>query len=307
MQFYDKFNICHNFAELLKYLWNVSSHCNAWRQIAREEEKGVYLNFLNFLINDGIYLLDENLNKIPEVKGIEAEMANTAEWERRPAQERQDRTRTMHQRKAEMSRHSNAFIALPGRFRERGNTDPAEPYINKKNVHVKFKLQRACQFDEQFLIVEDDPFLACGTQQMLYCWIGRKAMSGLLDCSPVCQTIEKELGKPMDALFVDFSEEPLATASIAQVHRATLNNEREVVVKVQHEGIKEVILEDLKNAKSIVDWIAWAEPQYDFNPMIDEWCKEAPRELDFNSEAAEPFNTPVNPVALGIPVSMLCN
>ncbi|XP_058078594.1 probable ubiquitin conjugation factor E4 [Magnolia sinica] len=96
MQFYDKFNICHNFAELLKYLWNVSSHCNAWRQIAREEEKGVYLNFLNFLINDGIYLLDENLNKIPEVKGIEAEMANTAEWEWRPAQERQDRARLFH-------------------------------------------------------------------------------------------------------------------------------------------------------------------------------------------------------------------
>lgn len=44
-------------------------------------------------------------------------------------------------------------------------------------------------------------------------------------------------------------------------------------------------LQDLKNAKSIVDWIAWAEPQYDFNPMIDEWCKEAPRELDFNIEA----------------------
>ena len=42
---------------------------------------------------------------------------------------------------------------------------------------------------------------------------------------------------------------------------------------------------DLKNAKAIVDWIAWAEPQYDFNPMIDEWCKEAPRELDFNIEA----------------------
>lgn len=41
----------------------------------------------------------------------------------------------------------------------------------------------------------------------------------------------------------------------------------------------------MKNAKSIVDWIAWAEPQYDFNPMIDEWCKEAPKELDFNHEA----------------------
>ena len=47
-------------------------------------------------------------------------------------------------------------------------------------------------------------------------------------------------------------------------------------------------LQDLKNAKAIVDWIAWAEPQYDFNPMIDEWCKEAPKELDFNHEAGMP-------------------
>ncbi|KAL0393838.1 UNVERIFIED_CONTAM: AarF domain-containing protein kinase [Sesamum latifolium] len=101
----------------------------------------------------------------------------------------------------------------------------------------------------------------------------------------VCQTITMELGKSMADLFLNFDNTPLATASIAQVHRATLADGQEVVVKVQHEGIKEIILEDLKNAKSIVDWIAWAEPQYDFNPMIDEWCKEAPKELDFNHEA----------------------
>nr|KJB55250.1 hypothetical protein B456_009G069300 [Gossypium raimondii] len=89
----------------------------------------------------------------------------------------------------------------------------------------------------------------------------------------------------MDDLFAEFVEKPLATASIAQVHRATLLNGQEVVVKVQHDGIKAIILEDLKNAKSIVNWIAWAEPQYDFNPMIDEWCKEAPKELDFDHEA----------------------
>ncbi|KAF8399550.1 hypothetical protein HHK36_015417 [Tetracentron sinense] len=95
-QFYDKFNIRHNIAELLEYLWQVPSHRNAWRQIAREEEKGVYLNFLNFLINDSIYLLDESLNKILELKEMEAEMSNTTEWERRPAQERQERTRLFH-------------------------------------------------------------------------------------------------------------------------------------------------------------------------------------------------------------------
>ncbi|GAV59037.1 Beta-lactamase domain-containing protein/ABC1 domain-containing protein/WaaY domain-containing protein [Cephalotus follicularis] len=101
----------------------------------------------------------------------------------------------------------------------------------------------------------------------------------------VCRTIEKELGKPMDDLFLDFNKIPLATASISQVHRATRIDGREVVVKVQHESIKKILLEDLKNAKSIVDWIAWVDPRYDYNPMIDEWYKEFPKELDFNHEA----------------------
>ncbi|MQM03606.1 hypothetical protein Taro_036394 [Colocasia esculenta] len=101
----------------------------------------------------------------------------------------------------------------------------------------------------------------------------------------VKRTIERELGQPVADLFSSFNDVPLATASIAQVHRATSRNGQEVVVKVQHEGIKQVIVEDLKNAKSIIDWIAWAEPQYNFNPLIDEWCKEAPKELDFNIEA----------------------
>uniref|UniRef100_A0A453SPM6 ABC1 atypical kinase-like domain-containing protein n=2 Tax=Aegilops tauschii subsp. strangulata TaxID=200361 RepID=A0A453SPM6_AEGTS len=61
----------------------------------------------------------------------------------------------------------------------------------------------------------------------------------------VCGTIEKELGKPMRQLFATFDVDPLATASIAQVHRATLEDGREVVVKVQHDGIKEIILEVL--------------------------------------------------------------
>jgi len=65
-------------------------------QIAKDEEKGVYLNFLNFLVNDSIYLLDESLNKILEIKQIEADMSNTAEWEQRPTQERQERTRLFH-------------------------------------------------------------------------------------------------------------------------------------------------------------------------------------------------------------------
>ncbi|KAJ4826162.1 hypothetical protein Tsubulata_042426 [Turnera subulata] len=105
----------------------------------------------------------------------------------------------------------------------------------------------------------------------------------------VSQTIQKQLGKSIDELFLDFDRTPLATASatssVLVESRRNFANGREVVVKVQHAGIKKIILEDLKNAKAIIDWIAWAEPQYDFNPMIDEWCREAPKELDFNHEA----------------------
>jgi Ubiquitin elongating factor core len=71
------------------------------------------LNFLNFLINDSIYLLDESLNKILELKQIEAEMANTVEWERRPVQEREERTRTFHS-----SENVSSCLVLMSKFHD---------------------------------------------------------------------------------------------------------------------------------------------------------------------------------------------
>ncbi|CAM6101459.1 unnamed protein product [Calypogeia fissa] len=101
----------------------------------------------------------------------------------------------------------------------------------------------------------------------------------------VYRTITTELGKPPAEIFSSFDDIPLATASIAQVHKAETKDGVKVVVKVQHEGIKDVILQDLRNARTIVKWIAWAEPQFNFGPVMDEWCSEVPKELDFNSEA----------------------
>jgi aarF domain-containing kinase len=49
------------------------------------------------------------------------------------------------------------------------------------------------------------------------------------------------------------------------------------------------VLQDLKNARTIVQWVAWAEPDYDFGPVMDEWCNEVPKELDFNLEAGNPY------------------
>lgn len=58
--------------------------------------------------------------------------------------------------------------------------------------------------------------------------------------------IQKELGKPIEELFAYFEEKPLAAASIAQVHRAKLFDDREVVVKIQRPEIEELIRIDLE-------------------------------------------------------------
>ncbi|WP_286749708.1 ubiquinone biosynthesis regulatory protein kinase UbiB [Marinobacter sp. UBA2688] len=57
--------------------------------------------------------------------------------------------------------------------------------------------------------------------------------------------IEKSLGAPVEELFAQFSKEPMASASVAQVHAATLRDGREVVVKVIRPGIERVIRQDL--------------------------------------------------------------
>ncbi len=63
--------------------------------------------------------------------------------------------------------------------------------------------------------------------------------------------IEKALGQSVDAIFADFDREALASASIAQVHCATLKSGQQVVVKVVRPGIKHTISEDIKLLQSI--------------------------------------------------------
>lgn len=61
--------------------------------------------------------------------------------------------------------------------------------------------------------------------------------------------IEKELGKPLNQIFKSFDETPFAAASIGQVHKATLPNGEQVVVKVQYPGVDEACESDLKQVR----------------------------------------------------------
>lgn len=62
------------------------------------------------------------------------------------------------------------------------------------------------------------------------------------------RTLEEELDAPVEELFATWDDEPFASASIGQVHRATLHDGRKVAVKVQHPGVVSAIEADLSNA-----------------------------------------------------------
>jgi ubiquinone biosynthesis protein len=98
--------------------------------------------------------------------------------------------------------------------------------------------------------------------------------------------VRAELGRPLDEAFARFDPEPVAAASLAQVHRARLHDGREVAVKIQYPEIARVVDDDIHNFALLVRLLARIEPNFDFRVLIDEVTRLVPLELDFLHEAA---------------------
>jgi predicted unusual protein kinase regulating ubiquinone biosynthesis (AarF/ABC1/UbiB family) len=98
--------------------------------------------------------------------------------------------------------------------------------------------------------------------------------------------VERELGKPLDAVFVEFAERPLASASLAQVHAARLLDGREVAVKVQYPDIEDIVRTDLRNMERACRVYEWADPKpLELLPLLRELTQHIGYELDFRREA----------------------
>jgi aarF domain-containing kinase len=97
--------------------------------------------------------------------------------------------------------------------------------------------------------------------------------------------IEAELGRPLDVVFSEFNAIPIASASLAQVHRARLHDGRLCAVKVQYPGIDGIVRADLRNLGFVLKVLAYLEPNFDFRIIAREALKYVPMELDFLHEA----------------------
>jgi ubiquinone biosynthesis protein len=101
------------------------------------------------------------------------------------------------------------------------------------------------------------------------------------------RTIQDELGQPIERLFTEFDETPLAAASIGQVHRATLPNGRRVVVKVQRPNAPRQIEADLAllyQAARLAKERIRALDFIDTNDIVDEFARSIRQELDYRLE-----------------------
>lgn len=105
----------------------------------------------------------------------------------------------------------------------------------------------------------------------------------------VARIVRDELGAPVRRLFATFVERPLAAASIGQVHRATLEDGTEVVVKVRRPGIERQIRTDIEVLKDLAalaerktDWAS----RYAVAELVDEFARTLEEQLDFTLEAS---------------------
>jgi predicted unusual protein kinase regulating ubiquinone biosynthesis (AarF/ABC1/UbiB family) len=119
----------------------------------------------------------------------------------------------------------------------------------------------------------------------------RRTLSRLQDSVPPMSAelaagmIEAELGAPPDRVFAQWDPEPIAAASIGQVHRAITRDGQAVAVKVQYPGIAETMAADLDNVALLRRMLRITAPSQDVDGLISELRDRVLEELDYRREA----------------------
>ncbi len=120
----------------------------------------------------------------------------------------------------------------------------------------------------------------------------RRTLARLQDSVPpmspelAAAVVEEELGAPPEGAFARWDPQPIAAASIGQVHRAIALDGRAVAVKVQYPGIAETIAADLRNVALLRRMLRITAPAQDVDALIAELRERVAEELDYRREAA---------------------
>lgn len=130
------------------------------------------------------------------------------------------------------------------------------------------------------------------------------ALAGLQSEAPpmslemVHAQIESQLGGPAESFYSYFSPEPIGSASIGQVHRATTLDGEDVAVKVQYPGVRESIRSDIKNLSSLLNLARVRLTKEQTDAYLEEVTEVLVRESNYLDEAdsLERFRTVLGPI-----------
>lgn len=117
------------------------------------------------------------------------------------------------------------------------------------------------------------------------------ALAGLRDAAPpmdsddIAKVITEDFGRHPTQVFAQWDPEPLAAASIGQVHPAVLKDGTDVVVKVQYPGVAEAVRSDLANAEMFAPLGRVLSPNQEIEPLLEELRARINDELDYEREA----------------------
>jgi predicted unusual protein kinase regulating ubiquinone biosynthesis (AarF/ABC1/UbiB family) len=119
----------------------------------------------------------------------------------------------------------------------------------------------------------------------------QRKLAALRDSAPqvpfkeMRKVIESDYGEPLKEVFAEFEEEPVAAASIGQVYRARLHDDRRVAVKVQYPGVAQAVRADLQNLGLLLRAAKRMAPGLDPKAMAREIRERMTEELDYEHEA----------------------
>ncbi|WP_197380600.1 macrolide-binding ATPase MABP-1 [Mycolicibacterium mengxianglii] len=106
-----------------------------------------------------------------------------------------------------------------------------------------------------------------------------------LPASKVHRVLDAQLGTKWRQRFTSFDDEPIASASIGQVHKGIWTDGREVAVKIQYPGADEALRADLKTMRRMVSIFKQLSPGADVQGVVDELIERTEMELDYRLEA----------------------
>ncbi|WP_354525433.1 AarF/UbiB family protein [Mycolicibacterium sp. 624] len=106
-----------------------------------------------------------------------------------------------------------------------------------------------------------------------------------LPADKVHRVLDSQLGTKWRERFTSFDDDPVASASIGQVHKAVWSDGREVAVKIQYPGADGALRADLKTMKRMVSVFKQLAPGVDIQGVVDELIERTEMELDYRLEA----------------------